>query len=79
VTRLTHDRILQLCGRSRLDDHSAAEILRTGASEPELVEAILRATRAGEIGTDKRRAMSRTVAKLCEILATTSDDLAEPD
>lgn len=77
--RLTRDRIRQLALRHRLDDHAVAEILRVGASEPELVEAVSRLNRGDEAGPWHHRPMSRTVAKLCDILASAGDGLSEPD
>jgi hypothetical protein len=78
VPKLTRARVLHLVGRSRADDHTVAEIIRTGASEPQLVEALNRITRGGEIGAEKMKPMSPTVAALCEILMTAPDDLSEP-
>lgn len=78
-TRLTRERVVHLVGRSRVDDHAVAEILRSGATEGELVEALSRVVRGGEVGAEKMKPMSRTVAVLCEILATASDPFAEPD
>lgn len=79
MPRLTRERAVQLVGRSRADDHAIAEILRTGASESELVEAINRVVRGGEVGAEKMKPISRNVAVLCDILATASDPFAEPD
>jgi hypothetical protein len=79
VNRLTRDRVLHLVGRSRLDDHAVAEIVRLQATEPELVEAINRVMRGGEIGAERMQPMSRTVAALCEILASGAIDFGEPD
>ena len=79
MPRLTRERVLSLVGRSRVDDHAVAEILRTGAGESDLIEAVNRVVRGGEVGAEKMRPMSRTVAALCEILATATDPFAEPD
>lgn len=79
MLRLTRERVWQLVGRSRVDDHAVAEILRSGASETELIEALNRVVRGGEVGAEKMKPMTRTVAVLCEILATASDPFAEPD
>jgi hypothetical protein len=77
--RLTRERVLHLVGRSRLDDHAVAEIIRTGASEPELIEAVSRVMRGSEVDAEKMKPMTRTVAKLCEILMTSGDVFGEPD
>jgi hypothetical protein len=79
VPRLTRETVLHLVGRSRFDDHTIVEIIRTGASEADLVEALNRVTRGGEIGAEKMRPISRQVTKLCEILSTPADPYAEPD
>ncbi len=80
VARLTRERVVSLVGRSRLDDHAIAEIMRTGASELELLEAVNRVTRgSSDVGVEKMKPMTRTVAALCEILAIAGFDLGEPD
>ena len=79
MPRLTRERVQHLVGKSRLDDHCIAEIVRTGANESELVEAVNRVSRGGEVGAEKMRSMSLNVAKLCEILASASDPYSEPD
>lgn len=79
MPRLSRERVLSLVGRSRLDDHAVAEIIRTGATDLELLEAVNRVSRgSSEVGAEKMKPMSRTVAALCEILLTSSDDL-EPE
>lgn len=77
--RLTRDTVLHLVGRSRLDDHAVAEIIRTGATAPELVEAVNRMMRGGEVGAEKMKPMTPTVRTLCEILATSAADLSDQD
>ncbi|MFO1128415.1 MAG: hypothetical protein U1E66_08325 [Rhodospirillales bacterium] len=79
MPRLTRERVQHLVGKSRLDDHCIAEIVRTGASELELVEAVNRVVRGGEVGAEKMRPISLNVAKLCEILNSASDPYSEPD
>ncbi len=79
MPRLTRDRVQQLLGKSRLDDHCIAEIVRTGASESELIEAVNRVARGGEVGAEKMRPISLNVAKLCEILVAAGDPYSEPD
>jgi hypothetical protein len=71
--------VLHLVGRSRLDDHAVAEIVRTGATETELVEALNRVVRGSEIGAESLKPMSRMVARLCDILGTATDPFADHD
>ncbi|TVR98421.1 MAG: hypothetical protein EA406_06645 [Rhodospirillales bacterium] len=75
---LTRSAILRLVGRSRLDDHAIVEIISTGATEPELVEALNRVSRGGEVGAEKMKPINPRVGKLCEILLTSSIDWDEP-
>ena len=78
---LTRSSVQRLVGRNRLDDHTIVEIIGTGASELELVEAVTRVSRGAEVGTEKRKPMSPKVATLCEILMTSSidtDDFEQP-
>jgi len=80
LPKLTRDRVLTLVGRSRIDDHAVAEIIRSGATELELLEAVNRMTRgSSDVGAEKRKPMGRTVAMLCDILAAAGQDLSEPD
>jgi len=80
VPKLTRERVVALVGRSRLDDHTIAEIIRTGATDLELLEAINRVTRgSSDVGAEKRKPISRTVLALCDILAVAGLDLGEPD
>lgn len=76
---LTRDSVLKLVGKSRLDDHAIVEIIGTGATEPELVEALNRVSRGGEIGAEKMKPINPRVGKLCEILLTSSLDWDEPE
>lgn len=79
MVRLTRERVLHLVGRSRLDDHAVAEIVRTGATEAELLEAVNRVMRGTEVGEEKMKAMSPSVRKLCSILATSAVSLGDFD
>jgi hypothetical protein len=76
---LTRSSVLRLVGHNRLDDHTIVEIIGTGATEPELVEAVTRVSRGAEVGAEKRKPMSPKVAKLCEILMTSSIDVDESE
>lgn len=80
MPKLTRERVVHLVGRSRLDDHAVAEIIRTGATDLELIEAVNRTTRgSSDVGAEKMKPISRTVASLCDILAAAGHDLSEPD
>lgn len=77
---LTRSAILGLVGPTRLDDHAIVEIIRTGATQPELVEALTRVSRgSSDVGAEKMRPMSPRVAALCEILSTSSEDFDDFD
>ncbi|MBK8175401.1 MAG: hypothetical protein IPK66_09140 [Rhodospirillales bacterium] len=80
MPKLTRDRVVSIVGKSRLDDHAIAEIIRTEANELDLVEAISRVTRgSSDVGAERRKPISRTVVLLCDILAVAGFDLSEPD
>lgn len=80
MSRLTRERVVHLVGRSRIDDHAIAEIIRTGANDLELLEAVNRVTRgSSDVGAEKMKPISPTVATLCDILATAGYDWSEPD
>ncbi|MGE5441736.1 MAG: hypothetical protein ACM3Q0_01570 [Bacteroidota bacterium] len=80
VSRLTRERVVHLVGRSRIDDHTVAEIIRTGANDMELLEAVNRVTRgSSDVGAEKMKPITRTVATLCDILAAAGYDWSEPD
>ena len=75
MSRLTRQTVLSLVGRNRIDDHTIAEIIRTGASDLELLEAVNRVTRgSSDIGAEKMKPISRNVATLCDILAAAGYD-----
>lgn len=80
MSRLTRQTVVSLVGRSRIDDHTIAEIMRTGASDLELLEAVNRVTRgSSDIGAEKMKPISRNVATLCDILAAAGYDWGEPE
>ena len=74
---LTRSAIIDLVGRSRIDDHTIVEIIATGATQSELVEALNRVSRGGEVGAEKMNPMSPRVRSLCEILQSSSMDWGE--
>ena len=64
----------------RIDDHAIAEIIRNGATDLELLEAVSRVTRgSSDVGAEKMKPISRTVATLCDILAAAGYDWSEPE
>ncbi len=76
---LTRADILELVGPNRFDDHTIVELIATGASQPELVEALNRVQRGGEVGAETMAPITPTVRQLCEILQTAVPDWDEPD
>jgi hypothetical protein len=67
---LTRSAVLRHLGPVRIDDHAIVEIIRTGATEEELIEALSRLQRGGEVGAEKMKSRSPRVAKLWEVLST---------
>ena len=76
---LTRADILALVGPNRFDDHTIVELIATGASQPELVEALSRVQRGGEVGAETMAPMTPTVRQLCEILQTAGQGWDDPD
>ena len=76
---LTRAAILDLVGPNRFDDHTIVELIATGATQPELVEALNRVTRGGEVGAEKMAPPSPKVRRLCEIIQTAGQDWEEPE
>lgn len=76
---LSHDQVLDIVGHNRLDDTVIAEIISTGATSTELLEALNRVSRGEEVGKETHHATGTTVAALCEILSTADEDWSEPD
>ncbi len=74
---LTRGSVLKLVGPTRLDDHAIVEIIATGASQSDLVEALSRLQRGGEVGAEKMKPMSPIVARLCDILTRETLDWDE--
>ena len=70
---LTHDEVIEIVGP--LDDFRVAEIIATGATAAELLEAFERVSSAADLGAELERPLSGTVAQLFEIL---SADEPEP-
>lgn len=69
---LTRRAIVELVGAARLDDHTIVELVGTGATQSELVEALNRVTRGGEVGAEKMNPMTPRVRRLCEILQSSA-------
>lgn len=76
---LSRDKVIEVVGRGRLDDHQVVEIIATGATEAELVEAFTRTVARRSLGAETRRAPSARVLQLCEILESPEDMLEEED
>jgi len=64
---LTPEEVEHITGR--LDDRRVAEIIATGATAEELLEAHTRVIESGEVAAEVQRAPAGVVAQLCEILA----------
>lgn len=79
MDRLNREKVLHIVGRNRLDDHTIAEVVRTGATEKDLIEAANRLMRGGDLSAENMRPMSPEVRKLCEILSVSLTDLSERD
>ena len=66
MARLTHDEVIGIIGR--VNDAKIAEIIRTGASQAELLEAFTWLSEQGDLSADVQRAPSGAVGRLCVIL-----------
>ena len=76
MTGLTHEQIIDIVGR--LDDDRVAEIIDTGATEAELMEAYSWMTSDGVTsGAGDRHSLSGRVALVFEIL--TADEALEEE
>lgn len=65
---LSREKIVEIVGAERLADHQIVEVIETGATEKDLVEAFERCVRPGGLGAEVQRAPSQTVSALVEIL-----------
>lgn len=74
---LTHDKVVKLVGQGRLDDHLIVEIIKTGASEADLIEALGRLSLDDDVAAEKMASISPTVAALCDILESAAEDWGE--
>jgi hypothetical protein len=74
---MTREEVVAIVGRGRLDDHAVAEIVATGATAAELLEALNRAVRGDALGLGTPRAMSGRVATVYEILTATDEDWSD--
>lgn len=66
MAKLTREEVLEIVGP--LDDARVAQIIATGATAAELLEAIGWLSEDGYMGADLQRNLSGNVAKLHEIL-----------
>ncbi len=74
---MTHEEVIIIIGRGRLDDHVIAEIIATGASTAELIEALNWAVQGDAWGADTRRAMSGRVSTVYELLTAADEDWSD--
>lgn len=79
MARLNRDKVLHIVGRNRIDDHTIAEVVRTGATEKDLIEAANRIMRGGDLSAENMRPMSPEVRRLCDILAASAMDFGDRD
>jgi hypothetical protein len=66
MAKLTREEVIEIVGP--LDDSRIAEIIETGATAAELLEAVGWLSENGYMGADLKRPLSGTVAKLHTIL-----------
>ncbi|ACI98881.1 MULTISPECIES: hypothetical protein [Rhodospirillales] len=69
---LTRDQVYEICGR--MDDLRVANIIGTGASEQELMEARTWLAADDMLGQDLQRMPSGRVARLVELLRADEPD-----
>jgi hypothetical protein len=66
MAKLTHEEVIEIVGS--LDDARITEIIATGATAAELLEAFGWLSEDGYMGAELKRPLSGTVARLHEIL-----------
>lgn len=72
MVQLTRDQVIEICGR--LDDMRIADIIATGATPAELMEARVWLASDDYLGGDLGRSASGRVAQLVELLRADQDD-----
>ncbi|HSK39336.1 MAG TPA: hypothetical protein VK943_06185 [Arenibaculum sp.] len=72
MVQLTRDQVIEICGR--LDDMRIADIIATGATPAELMEARVWLASDDYLGGDLGRSASGRVAQLIELLRADQDD-----
>ncbi len=79
MEKLTREKVVEIVGRGRLDVHAIGEIVATGGTPAELLEALSRVVRGGSVGAESMRPMGATVAALCDILSRCGEDWADEE
>lgn len=74
VARLTRDEVVEIIGQ--VNDAKAAEIILTGATRAELMEAFTWLSEQGDLSAEVQRAPSGVVGRLCEILTADEPEWA---
>jgi hypothetical protein len=74
---MTREEVVTIIGRGRLDDHTIAEIIATGANAAELIEALNWAVQGDALGADTMRAMSGRVSAVYELLTAADEDWSD--
>ena len=77
MEKLTRETIVEILGQGRLDDHNIIEIIDTGGTPDDLLEAFNRVVRGGAVGEETQRPAGPVVSALCEILANAEEDWSE--
>lgn len=76
MSQLTAEQVYEIIGRQTVGEHQLREIIETGATEAELLEAFQRASRS-DVGMETRRAPGPRVERLIEILALDEEQWEE--
>ncbi len=69
MKHLTREQVEAIVGHDRLDDQMIAEIIETGASEANLVEAYNRTVRGAIVGKESGHPENALVSALCDLLS----------
>lgn len=77
MAALTRDRVIAILGHGRLDDVRIADVIATGATEEQLLEAFSRVSRSGDVGDEVKRPAGAVVNRLVEILTADESDWDE--
>ena len=77
MTKLTRDQVIEVVGR--VDDARITEIIATGATREELLEAFTLISEAGDLSAETQRAPAGRVAQLYDILTADAPEWAEDE